>query len=76
MGEYYALVDYGACSDINISSNRVNVISSSSGSAVTISSSLGNPFCATVDGTVLTASSGNKYTWKKMALHLAAIPVP
>jgi len=65
VGEYYALVDYGACSDINISSNRVNVISSSSGSAVTISSSLGNPFCATVDGTVLTASSGNKYTWKK-----------
>jgi len=65
VGEYYALVDYGACSDINISSNRVNVISSSSGSAVTISSSLGNPFCASADGTVLTASSGNKYTWKK-----------
>lgn len=65
IGEYYVLIDYGACSDINISSNRVNVISSSSGSAVVISSSLGNPFCASVDGTILTATSGNSYVWKK-----------
>ena len=65
MGDYYALVEYGACTEPNISSNIIKVASSSSGSAVVISSSLGNPFCASADGTVLTASSGNKYTWKK-----------
>jgi len=64
-GEYFALVEYGACTESNISSNIIKVASSSSGSAVVISSSLGNPFCASTDGTVLTASSGNKYTWKK-----------
>lgn len=64
-GDYYALVEYGGCTEPNISSNIIKVASSSSGSSVVISSSLGNPFCATTDGTVLTASSGNKYTWKK-----------
>ena len=38
------------------------------GHAVTISSSLGNPFCPSADGTVLTATSGNKYTGKKTVL--------
>ncbi|MFC0780943.1 gliding motility protein SprC [Flavobacterium sp. HJSW_4] len=64
-GRYYAEIDYGQCSDVNFSSNRVNVTSSSSGSSVTINSSLGNPFCASGTGTVLTATSGNSYTWKK-----------
>ena len=65
-GKYYAEIDYGFCSDVNFSSNRVDVTTSGSGgSSVTISSSLGNPFCATVDGTVLTATSGNHYVWKK-----------
>ena len=64
-GEYFALVEYGDCTEPNISSNIVKVTSSSSGSAVVITSSLGNPFCASTDGTVLTATSGNKYTWKK-----------
>ncbi|MCP2026366.1 hypothetical protein L1276_001510 [Flavobacterium sp. HSC-32F16] len=64
-GKYYAEIDYGQCSDVNFSSNRVNVISSSSGSAVTITSSLGNPFCSDGAGTVLTATSGNSYVWKK-----------
>lgn len=65
VGEYYAYIEYGACTEPNISSNRVTVASSSSGSAAVISSSLGNPFCASPDGTVLTATSGNKYVWKK-----------
>ena len=65
IGEYYAVVEYGACTEPNISSNIIAVGSSSSGSAAIISSSLGNPFCATADGTVLTASSGNTYVWKK-----------
>jgi hypothetical protein len=65
VGEYYALVEYGACTEPNISSNIIKVASSSSGSAVVINSSLGNPFCASGTGTVLTATSGNKYQWKK-----------
>ena len=65
-GKYYAEIDYGLCSDVNFSSNRVDVTTSGSGgSAVTISSSLGNPFCASGSGTVLTATSGNTYVWKK-----------
>jgi len=65
-GKYYAEIDYGLCSDVNFSSNRVTVTTSGSGgSAVTISSSLGNPFCASVDGTILTATQGNHYVWKK-----------
>jgi hypothetical protein len=70
-GKYYAEIDYGQCSDVNFSSNRVNVSSSSSGSAVTISSSLGNPFCSNGVGTVLTATSGNSYVWKKDGVGLA-----
>ncbi|OMQ12381.1 hypothetical protein BXU01_05745 [[Flexibacter] sp. ATCC 35103] len=65
-GKYYAEIDYGLCSDVNFSSNRVTVSTSGSGgSAVSITSSLGNPFCASVDGTVLTATQGNHYVWKK-----------
>ena len=64
-GVYYAQIDYGGCNDENFSSNRVTVTSSASGSAVTIESNLGNPFCASGTGTVLTATSGNKYQWKK-----------
>ena len=64
-GDYYATIDYGSCTDANFSSNHLNVGSSSSGNAVTINSSLGNPFCASGTGTVLTATSGNSYQWKK-----------
>ncbi|WP_029271289.1 gliding motility protein SprC [Flavobacterium sp. KJJ] len=64
-GKYYAEIDYGLCSDVNFSSNRVTVTSSSSGSGVTVTSSLGNPFCSNGTGTVLTATSGNSYVWKK-----------
>ena len=65
VGEYFALVEYGACTESNISSNIIKVASSSSGSAVVINSSLGNPFCSNGTGTVLTATSGNSYIWKK-----------
>jgi hypothetical protein len=64
-GVYFAKLDYGLCSEDNLSSNRVTVTTSTSGSSVTVSSSLGNPFCATGSGTILTATSGNKYQWKK-----------
>lgn len=65
IGTYYAKLDYGLCSEDNLSSNRVTVTSSASGSAASINSSLGNPFCAGGTGTVLTATSGNSYVWKK-----------
>jgi len=65
-GSYYAKIDYGKCSDNNFSSNRVSVTSASgSGSTVSISSSLGNPFCANGANTILMATSGSTYIWKK-----------
>lgn len=63
-GVYYVETNYGTCTSESYS-NRVTVTSSGSGSSVTVSSSLGNPFCASTDGTVLTATSGNSYVWKK-----------
>lgn len=67
-GDYYVTIDYGECTDPNFSSNHIAVGSSSSGAGVTINSSLGNPFCASGTGTVLTATAGNtgnSYVWKK-----------
>lgn len=73
-GNYYAKIDYGPCSDNNYSSNRVNVTSiSGSGSSTTISSSLGNPFCANGGNTVLTATSGNSYVWKKDGVVISGV---
>jgi hypothetical protein len=63
-GTYYVETNYGTCTSLSYS-NRVVVTTSGSGSAVTIDSSLGNPFCANGSGTVLTATSGNSYVWKK-----------
>ncbi|KRD11405.1 hypothetical protein ASE21_06765 [Flavobacterium sp. Root901] len=71
-GVYYAQINYGGCDDDNFSSNRVTVVSSTGGSAVTVDSSLGNPFCSNGTGTVLTATSGNSYAWKKDGVALAA----
>lgn len=63
-GTYYVETNYGTCTSLSYS-NRVIVSTSSAGSAVTISSSLGNPFCSSGSGTVLTATSGNSYVWKR-----------
>ncbi|UPZ17845.1 immunoglobulin domain-containing protein [Flavobacterium humidisoli] len=63
-GVYYVETNYGGCSSQSYS-NRVAVTSSGSGSEFIISSSLGNPFCPTADGTVLTAPMGKYYSWKK-----------
>lgn len=73
-GSYYAKIDYGPCSDNNYSSNRVNVTSiSGSGSTTTVTSSLGNPFCANGGNTVLTATSGNSYVWKKDGVVISGV---
>lgn len=63
-GVYYVETNYGTCSSESYS-NRVTVSSSGSGSAVSVTSSLGNPFCSSGAGTVLTATSGNSYVWSK-----------
>jgi hypothetical protein len=71
-GVYYAQIDYGGCNDENFSSNRVTVSSSASGSAVTVQSSLGNPFCSSGEGTVLSAvTTGTKFLWKKDGVAVA-----
>lgn len=65
-GDYYCQIDYGMCTESNNSSNIIKVSASGSGSSVSIESSLGNPFCAGADGTILTATaSGNGYVWRK-----------
>jgi hypothetical protein len=64
VGEYYAELDYGLCTDGNYSSQRVTV-SGSTGGTATISSNLGNPFCPDSGKTTLTATTGNSYIWKK-----------
>lgn len=73
-GSYYAKINYGKCSENNWSSNRVTVTSASgSGASVSISSSLGNPFCANGGNTVLTATSGNSYIWKKDGVVISGV---
>lgn len=73
-GTYYAKIDYGKCSENNWSSNRVTVTSSTgSGASVSITSSLGNPFCANGGNTVLTATSGNSYIWKKDGVVISGV---
>ena len=72
-GQYFARVDYGGCLDENFSSNLVTVTSSTSGGGVTISSSLGNPFCSNGTGTVLTATSGNSYKWFKDGVEISGV---
>jgi gliding motility-associated-like protein len=63
-GEYYAELDYGPCSDVNYSSQRVTV-TGTSGNGATITSSSGNPFCSGLGNTTLTTTAGNTYVWKK-----------
>lgn len=74
-GEYYSQIDYGLCSETNVASNHVIVTSTSSGSAVTIDSSLGNPFCDNGTGTVLTATASNNgtYVWKKNGVVMSGV---
>jgi gliding motility-associated-like protein len=63
-GVYHAEIDYGSCSDSNYSSNRVTV-NQVTGFTASISSSLGNPFCAATAKTVLSTEKGNSYQWYK-----------
>jgi len=63
-GDYYVEVDYGPCTDFNTHSQIVKV-TSASGTGAVITSSSGNPFCASLGSTTLTVSAGNSYVWRK-----------
>lgn len=64
IGDYYVEIDYGPCTDLNTHSQIVKV-SQVSGTAAQLSSSGGNPFCAASGSTLLTATAGNSYIWRK-----------
>lgn len=64
-GTYFVETNYGTCTS-NSFSNRVTIVEVSSGNeAVSVTSSLGNPFCPEESPTVLTTISGNTYQWFK-----------
>ena len=65
-GVYFVETNYGTCTS-NSFSNRVTVLEATSEDDVfaTITSSLGNPFCAADGPTTLSTVPGNSYQWFK-----------
>jgi len=63
-GTYFVETNYGSCTSDSYS-NRVKVSEASSGEAVTINSSLGNPYCSIDGPTVLSTINGVSYQWFK-----------
>lgn len=64
-GTYFAETNYGTCTS-NSFSNRVTVSeATTTGVTSSISSSLGNPYCASAGATTLNAINGNSYQWFK-----------
>jgi gliding motility-associated-like protein len=63
-GTYFVETNYGSCTS-NSYSNRVTVSEADSTSTTNISSSLGNPFCASQGETTLSAINANSYQWFK-----------
>ena len=65
-GIYFVETNYGTCTS-NSFSNRVSVLEATSEDDVyaTITSSLGNPFCAANGPTTLSTVPGNSYQWFK-----------
>lgn len=64
-GTYYVAIDYASCTDSNSQSNIVTVSEASGGTSGSISSSLGNPFCAEGNLTTLSSMTGNSHQWYK-----------
>lgn len=64
-GTYYVAIDYASCTDSNSQSNIVTVSEASGGTSGSISSSLGNPFCAGGNLTTLSSMTGNSHQWYK-----------
>jgi gliding motility-associated-like protein len=63
-GIYYVETNYGTCTSDSYS-NRVELFSSTTNASTTITSSKGNPFCASQGGTTLSVNAGNGYQWFK-----------
>ncbi len=64
-GTYFVETNYGSCTSDSFS-NRVTISEATSGEAeVTISSSLGNPYCPEQGFTTLASIGGNTYQWFK-----------
>lgn len=63
-GTYFVETNYGSCTS-NSFSNRVTVSESNTNGTSSISSSLGNPYCATQGSTTLSAINGLSYQWYK-----------
>ncbi|MDO5969034.1 gliding motility-associated C-terminal domain-containing protein [Flavivirga aquimarina] len=65
-GIYFVAINYGPCTSVNTNtSNKVTISEASSGGSSTISSSLGNPYCASQGLTTLSTVSANSYQWFK-----------
>ena len=64
-GTYFVETNYGTCTS-NSFSNRVTITEATTGEAdITISSSLGNPYCPEQGSTTLSTIGGNNYQWFK-----------
>jgi gliding motility-associated-like protein len=64
-GTYFVETNYGSCTSDSFS-NRVTITEAASGEAdVSITSSLGNPFCPEQGLTTLSTIGGNSYLWFK-----------
>ncbi|AUP81727.1 T9SS type B sorting domain-containing protein [Flavivirga eckloniae] len=64
-GTYFVETNYGSCSlgVITSDSNRVTITEAVSVGSSSITSSLGNPYCASLGSTTLTTVSANTYQW-------------
>lgn len=63
-GIYFVETNYGTCTS-NSYSNRVDVSMATSSLTTTITSSLGNPYCASDGATTLSCITGDSYQWYK-----------
>ena len=63
-GTYFVKTNYGTCTSDSYS-NRVTVSEATSETTSSISSSLGNPYCASEGPTTLSAINGESYQWYK-----------
>lgn len=69
-GTYFAKTNYGSCTS-NSFSNRVTVSESTTNGTSSISSSLGNPYCASQGSTTLSAINGVGYQWFKDGVEIS-----
>ncbi|SHG56205.1 gliding motility-associated C-terminal domain-containing protein [Flavobacterium micromati] len=69
-GRYYVETNYGTCTSDSYS-NRVDVNEAAGGATASITSSKGNPFCASAGATILATQAGNSYQWFKNSVVIA-----